>query len=208
MNICKPLTQIALLASLAIGATTTLAQMAPPAPDGARGPGGPMGHPGAQGPRGPMGPHGPQGPRGPGHERRHGGGGGGMMMLLGPGLDRALEVAKATPEQRAEIRKIAGAARDDLRAARRQDPMQARAAFMAAWSADQVDAAALERQRQQQAAQRDATSRRMTQAVVDIGKILKPEQRRALAEHWRSHRPAHRRAELDFDDGHAQPAAD
>ena len=132
------------------------------------------------------------------------------MMLLGPGLDRALEITKATPEQRAEIRRLAGAARDDLRAARRTDPAQARAAWMTAWSADQVDAAALEQQRQQQSARREATSRRMVQAAVEIGKVLKPEQRRALVEHWRSQRPAgQRRAELMDDDWeHALLAAD
>lgn len=214
MSIRTPLIRTALWAALALTGASTLAQVAPPvppaSPEGVRPGPGPMGHPGAHGPRGPMGGAGPHRPghERPGHERRmHGGGAG--MMLLGPGLDRALEVAKASPEQRAEIRKIAGAARDDLRAARRNtDPMQARAAFMAAWSADQVDAAALERQRQQRSAQQEAVSRRMTQAMVDIGKILRPEQRRALAEHWRAQRPAHRRAELDFDGEHAQSAAD
>ena len=132
------------------------------------------------------------------------------MMLLGPGLDRALDIAKATPEQRADIRRIAGAARDDLRAARRADPARNRDAWLAAWSAEQVDAAALDKQRQEQAARRDATARRMVQAAVDIGKVLKPEQRRALAEHWRQHRPPghHRRAELMDEGDHALPAAD
>jgi hypothetical protein len=56
-------------------------------------------------------------------------GGGPLMMLLGRGQDRALELVKATPQQRADIRRIAGAARDDLRAA-----MRARSASKAAAS--------------------------------------------------------------------------
>lgn len=172
--------------------------------------------------RGPMaGPHaGPRihhGQRGSGNHRPHGHmpggrGAGPGMMLLGPGLDRALDVASATPEQRAEIRRIAGAARDDLRAARRQDPRPAREAWMAAWSAEQLDASAMDRQRQQEVARREAQSRRMMQAVVDIGKVLKPEQRRALAEHWRvqrgAHHGAHHRAEFPLIGHHAELAAD
>ena len=79
---------------------------------------------------------------------------------------------------------------------------------MAAWTADRVDAAALEAERARMAARRDVAGKRMVQAMVDIGAVLQADQRRLLAEHW-SRRGGHRRAELmDFDDVHAQALAD
>jgi Spy/CpxP family protein refolding chaperone len=136
-----------------------------------------------------------------------GGATGPMMMLMGPGQDRAFELVKATPQQRADIRRIAGAARDDLRAAR-QDGRPRREAMLAAWTADRVDAAALEAERARMAARRDAAGKRMVQATVDIGAVLQADQRRLLADHW-SRRGGHRRAEwMELDDEHAQAVAD
>lgn len=143
---------------------------------------------------------------GPGMHHRRMGAGNPMMMLLGPGQDRALELVKATPQQRADIRRLAGAARDDLRKAR-QDGRPRQEAWVAAWTADRVDAAALEADRARMAAQRDAAGKRMVQAMVDIGAVLQPEQRRLLAEHW-TRRGGHRRAELMNLDEHAQAVAD
>ena len=202
--------RLSALALSALVCSAAWAQSAPPAPSAP--PSGPMAH----GPRhgGPgMQPGGPgPGARGPehrGHEHRRGGmgmGGGPMMMLLGPGQDRALELVKATPQQRADIRRIAGAARDDLRAAR-QDARPRREAMLAAWTADKVDASALEAERARMATKRDAAGKRMVQAMVDIGSVLQPEQRRMLAEHW-SRRGGHRRAEWMDMDEHAQAVAD
>ena len=195
------------------------AQTAPPVPPTQQsGPTahGPMAHgPMAHGPRhgGPgmqHGGHRHDGPRGAehrGHEHRRGGmGGGPLMMLLGPGQDRALELVKATPQQRAEIRRIAGAARDDMRVAR-QDSRPRREAMLAAWTADKVDAGALEAERARMAAQRDTAGKRMVQATVEIGAVLQPAQRRLLAEHWSRH-GSHRRAEVMDLDEHAQAVAD
>lgn len=207
--------RLSALALLALLSGATWAQMAPTAPPAA--PSGPM----AQGPRGGPGMHPgmqpgmhPGGPGRHGHregEARRGGmmglGAGPMMMLMGRGQDRAFELVKATAQQRADIRRIAGAARDDLRAAR-QEGRPRREAMLAAWTADRVDAAALEAERARMAARRDAAGKRMVQAMVDIGAVLQPEQRRMLADHW-SRRGGHRRAELmDLDDEHAQAVAD
>jgi len=178
-----------------------MAQAPRPAGPGlqAEGPGGHPGHP-APGRHGPH--HGERG-----HRPGMGMGMGPMMMRLGPGQDRALELVKATPQQRADIRRIAGAARDDLRAAR-QDGRPRQEAMVAAWTADRVDAAALEAERARMAARRDVAGKRMVQAMVDIGAVLQADQRRLLAEHW-SRRGGHRRAELmDFDNVHAQALAD
>jgi len=142
-----------------------------------------------------------------GPNRPDGAGGGMAMMLLGPGLDRALDLVKATAPQRADIRRIAGAARDDLRALR-QEARPRRDAWMAAWAADRIDAATLEGERARMAAQRDAAGRRMIQALVDIGAVLQPEQRRMLAEHWARRGGAHRRAETVNLDEHAAAVVD
>ena len=205
------------LALLTLAGATAWAQSAAPAspmaPVPAGGPtaqglrhGGPGMHPGGPGHQGHQGHHGHRG-----GEQHHGAlmgmGGGPLMMLLGRGQDRALELVKATPQQRADIRRIAGAARDDLRAAR-QEARPRRGAMLAAWTADRVDAAALEAERARMAARRDAAGKRMVQAMVDIGAVLQPEQRRLLAEHA-ARRGPHRRAELtDLDVEHAQAVVD
>lgn len=180
----------------------------PAVPGSAPGPGGLHGHRGHQGLHGLQGPHAPRGHRGAMVGREAGP----AMMLLGPGLDRALDVANATPAQRADIRRIAGTARDDLLAARRQGSRPASDAWMAAWVADQLDTAEMDRQRQQEVARGEARSRRLMQAVVDIGQVLRPEQRRALAEHWRAqrgaYRGAHHRAEHPLIGHHAERPAD
>ncbi|MFM8695381.1 MAG: Spy/CpxP family protein refolding chaperone [Betaproteobacteria bacterium] len=161
---------------------------------------------------------GPGGPGGPGWQgrlghregvRAHGGamGMGPRLLLLGRGQDRALDLVKATPQQRADIRRIAGAARDDLRAAR-HDGRPRSEALLAAWTADRVDASALEAERARMAARRDAAGKRMVQAMVDMGAVLQADQRRLLAEQW-SRRGGHRRAEwMELDDEHAQAVAD
>ena len=129
-------------------------------------------------------PHGPHG-HGQGHAPGQGHRGGPLMALLGPELDRALDAAKATPQQRADIRNIAGAARDDLRAARQaQAPNPS--AWMNAWTAEQLDLPALEQERQRRLAAHEQRSKRVLQAVADIGAVLSPAQRRAVAEHWRA----------------------
>ena len=208
------LSALALAALLSGAAWAQSAPAAPPSPSAPQG--GPLM---AQGPRmgGPgMQPGGPGGPGGPGHRGPRGGegrggmmgmGGGPMMMLMGRGQDRAFDLVKATPQQRADIRRIAGAARDDMRAAR-QDARPRREAMLAAWTADRVDGAALEAERARAAARRDAAGKRMVQAMVEIGAVLQADQRRMLADHWVRRGP-HRRADLmEFDDEHAQAVAD
>lgn len=173
-----------------------------PAPPSDAAPAGPMAHGprhGAPGLRAGSGEH-----RGPQHRGPRAGGP--MMMLLGPGLDRALDLVQATPQQRSEIRRIAGAARDDLRAARREGQPR-REAWMAAWTADRVDVGAMEAERARVALKRDAAGKRMVQAMADIGAVLRPEQRRMLAEQW-NRRGGQRRAELMDGDEFAQAAAD
>lgn len=122
---------------------------------------------------GPMMMHAGMGPGG------HGGPGGGAW--LGRGLDRMLDGVNATEAQRTQIRQIAEAARTDLQAQRAAAaPLRDQA--MTAFTQPNVDANQVEAVRRQMLAQHDATSRRISQAMLDISRVLTPEQRTQLAQ--------------------------
>ncbi len=116
----------------------------------------------------------------PDGQRHHGPGAGAMMM--GPMLSpRVLDAVNATADQRSQIRQIMEAARNDLKAQRdasRSLHEQMRTLF----TQPTVDANAAEVLRQQQLAQHDAASKRMLQAMLDVSRVLTPEQRAKIAE--------------------------
>jgi Spy/CpxP family protein refolding chaperone len=56
---------------------------------------------------------------------------------------------------------------------------------MQAFTAPTVDAAAVEQVRQQMLQQHDQMSRRMTQAMLDVARVLTPEQRAKIGERMR-----------------------
>jgi Spy/CpxP family protein refolding chaperone len=152
------------LATLTLALVAVVSQTAFAAP--ADGPmGGPMGAP--------MG--------GPGmHQGMHGGMGGGMGMD-GRHIGRMLDLVNATPEQRSQIKQIVEAAHKDLaaqHAAGRQLHEQGQAIFLQ----PNVDARAAEALRQQMLAQHDAASKRMMQAMLDVSRVLTPEQRKTLSD--------------------------
>ena len=118
------------------------------------------------------------------HARMHGGDGPGMAMRMG---ERMLDRVQATPEQRAQIRKIMESAQADLRAGRESGRAQ-REKLGELLAKPEIDAAAVEAARQQLVAQHDAASKRMTQALVDAGRVLTPEQREKLAVHGKQRR--------------------
>ncbi|HWH81027.1 MAG TPA: Spy/CpxP family protein refolding chaperone [Burkholderiaceae bacterium] len=109
-----------------------------------------------------------------------GGPGGGMMMFGGPmmgrNLDRMLDGLNATEAQRTQIRQIAMAAAADLRS-QRESGRALRDQAMQIFTAPTVDAGAAESLRQQMLARHDQASKRMLQAMLDIAKVLTPEQR-------------------------------
>lgn len=124
---------------------------------------------------------------GHGHHGHHGGmmGGPGGYMADPQHVDRMVEHMlrdlNASEQQRSQIRQIAQSAATELKAGRdagRKLHEQMRGLF----TQPNVDAAAIESLRQQSIAQMDANSRRMTQAMVDIARVLTPEQRAKLAE--------------------------
>ena len=121
------------------------------------------------------------------------GGHGGPGPMGGPGsplagrmLERMLDEVDATDAQRAQIKQIAGAAQADMKA-QREAGRALRDQALALLAAPTLDAAAAESLRQQMLAQHDQSSRRMLQAMLDIGNVLTPEQRVKLAEQMKRH---------------------
>ncbi|WP_280152604.1 Spy/CpxP family protein refolding chaperone [Piscinibacter sp. XHJ-5] len=118
----------------------------------------------------------------------HGGAMGGPGLFMGSperidrGVDHLLDGLNATDAQRSQIKQIARQAADDLKG-QRETARTLRDKSMQIFTAPTVDAAAAESVRQQMLAQHDASSRRMLQAMLDISRVLTPEQRAKVAEH-------------------------
>ncbi|MCH8181308.1 MAG: Spy/CpxP family protein refolding chaperone [Proteobacteria bacterium] len=112
----------------------------------------------------------------------HDGMGGGMgMMPFGRHLDRLLDDVKATDAQRQQIKQITDKARGDVMALHEQGRgLHERAAAL--WTTPKIDATEAEKVRQQMLAQHDQVSKRMMQAMLDVGQVLTPEQRAKAAQ--------------------------
>ena len=121
----------------------------------------------------------------------HGGMGGpdrghGMTMFDGSPehidrrIDHLLDGLNASDAQRSQIKQIAMAAAADLRGPRAAG-RALREKGMQIFAAPTVDAAAAESLRQQMLAQHDQASKRTLQAMLDVTKVLTPEQRAKLA---------------------------
>jgi protein CpxP len=113
--------------------------------------------------------HGPMGGHG-----GHGGMFGGMMTRM---LDRV----NATPEQRAQIEQIVKANAGEMRS-QREAGRALREQAMALFAQPTVDANAVEALRQKQLAMHDAASKRMTTTMLEISRVLTPEQRKQMAD--------------------------
>lgn len=125
------------------------------------------------------------GPRHAAHHR--------MGMDDGPAMaERALDAVGASAEQKARVREIFRAARDDLRQ-QRDEGRSLHQQMQALMAAPQIDAAAAEVLRQQQMARHDVTSRRMMQAMLDAAAVLTPEQRQKLSERMKARSEMHQR---------------
>jgi Spy/CpxP family protein refolding chaperone len=128
----------------------------------------------------------PGGPGGPGMHGDHGGPGG-FGMMGGRGLDRMLDSVNASADQRTQIQAIVKAAQADLKAqheAGRALHQQSQALF----TQTTVDARAAEALRQQMLAQHDQASKRRLQMMLDISRVLTPEQRAKVAERMNQRR--------------------
>lgn len=123
------------------------------------------------------------GPGGPGGHGMHGGPG--MGWFDGRHLERLLDSVDATAEQRTQIKQITQAAMTDLKA-QRESGTSLREQGMALFAAPTVDANAVEALRQKMLQQHDQSSRRMSQAMLDVSRVLTPEQRAKLATQLKS----------------------
>lgn len=102
-------------------------------------------------------------------------------------LDRMLDEVSATDAQRTQIKQIAEIAQADMKA-QFEAGRALRDKGLALMAAPTLDAVAAESLRQQMLAQHDQASRRMLQVMLDIGRVLTPEQRAKLAEQMKQHR--------------------
>jgi Spy/CpxP family protein refolding chaperone len=118
---------------------------------------------------------------GPMHERQpgmmmHGGAGGPM----GHRIDHMLDGIGATDAQRAQIKQIMMAAGVDMRGQRAAGRAM-HAQEIQIFGAPTIDRGAAEALRQQMQAQREQSSKRWMQAMLDAANVLTPEQRAKLA---------------------------
>jgi len=115
----------------------------------------------------------------------------GMFMAHPRQMERLFESIGATAEQRAQIKQIADAARADLRAQRQAGaPLYEQA--QALFAQPSIDEGAAEALRQQMLARHDQASKRTMQAMLEMSRVLTPDQRKALAD-----RMAERRATME-----------
>jgi Spy/CpxP family protein refolding chaperone len=154
------------------------------APGGPGGPGmmgagplmaqGPMGGPG-----GPGGPGGFGGPGVHGYGGAYGGYGAGMFQGM---MTRLLDRVNATPEQRTQIQQIMQNQATEMRA-QHEAGRALRQQALTLFAQPTVDANAVEALRQRQLAMHDAASKRMTTAMLEVSRVLTPEQRKQMADY-------------------------
>ena len=113
---------------------------------------------------------------------RGGEGGPGMGMMGNPRrMERLLDSINASAEQRTQIRQIMQTAHADMKNQHQAGKAlheQNRALF----AQPNVDARAVETNRQQLMAQHEAASKRMSQVMLDVSRVLSPDQRKQLSE--------------------------
>ena len=152
------------LATLLVAAAGAFALNAEAAADGVGGAGGPGMHGGMRGGEG-----------GPGM-------GLGLGMMGNPHrMERVLDSVNASAEQRTQIRQIMQTAHADMKNQHQAGKAlheQNRALF----AQPNVDARAVETNRQQLMAQHEAASKRMSQVMLDVSRVLSPDQRKQLSE--------------------------
>jgi protein CpxP len=112
----------------------------------------------------------------------HGEMGGRGMGMHGPGhMGRMLDQVGASAEQKAQIKTIMEAARNDLKPVQTQ-MKTLRSQSAALFTQPNVDANAVEAARQQMHALHGQVGKRMAQAMVESSRVLTPEQRTKMAD--------------------------
>ena len=109
---------------------------------------------------------------------------GGSPERVGRMIDHMLDGVSASDSQRSQIKQIAQAAALDLKG-QHEATRGLRERAMQVFTAPNVDANAAEALRQQMSSQHDQSSRRMLQAMLDISRVLTPDQRGKLGERFK-----------------------
>ena len=110
---------------------------------------------------------------------------GGSPEHMARGIDPMLDGLNATDAQRTQIKQILQSAGADLKA-QHEAGRALHQKGMQIFAAPNVDAAAAEQLRQQLSAQHDQASKRMLAAMLDVSKVLTPEQRAKLGERMKN----------------------
>jgi periplasmic protein CpxP/Spy len=120
---------------------------------------------------------------GPGghHGGMHGGPAMTGMPMHGRMLDRMLDSVNASAEQRAQVKQITERAAAE-RKAQFESHRALREQGMKLFSQPVVDATAAEALRLQMLQQHDQASKRMMQTMLEVSRVLTPEQRKTLAD--------------------------
>lgn len=125
-----------------------------------------------------------------GHERAGMHAGAPMGPMSDRMTQRLLSRVKASPEQKAQIQKIMEAAHKDMQAQGRPHE-ELRQQALALMAAPQLDAAAAEKLRQSMLAEHDKHTKAMLNTLLEVGKVLTPEQRKLLAEDFQKREARH-----------------
>jgi periplasmic protein CpxP/Spy len=113
---------------------------------------------------------------------------GGLGLPLHPGhLERLLDGAGVSADQKGQIKTILQTLRNDMQA-QRQGGKALHEQAAQVFAAPNVDARAAEALRQQMLARHDASSKRMMQAMLDVSRVLTAEQRAKLFEQMKQRR--------------------
>lgn len=119
--------------------------------------------------------------QGPGGPHRAGPGGADGPGMMGGHVEHMLDDVDATEAQRAQVKKIMESARADLKG-QRETSRKLHEQGMALFTAPTIDANAIESLRQQEQAQREIESKRISAAMIEAARVLTPEQRAKLAD--------------------------
>ena len=141
------------------------------------------------------------------HGVGHGGDdrGHGMSMVSPRMMGRALDAVSASADQRAQIKQITDAARADMKT-QHESGRQLRDDAAALFIQPTVDARAAEALRQQMLARHDQASKRQLQMMLDISRVLTPEQRKTLADKLAQHRSMMERHRTERSAAEPKPA--
>lgn len=104
----------------------------------------------------------------------------GGMPFGGRHLQRLLDDAKVTDVQRTQVQQIVDRAQSDLKALH-EEGKGLHEQGLKLWAAPKIDACAAEKLRQQMQVHHDKVSKRLMQAMLDVGNVLTPDQRAVVA---------------------------